>query len=315
MRSGRVFGLILLVAALSGTVLALALAITLFPGALQVAAHGSGLLQTCAAAIYELGRMLPPLGAGVLLVTLFTVAFGGVRAARILERTARLLRTCGTSVRPPSRLLRAADRSGLTGRVVCVEGPLRLAYTAGLLQPRVYISTAALGALDDDGLAAVLAHEHHHLERRDPLRALVVRVLSTALFPFPLVAALAERFEVAAELDADLAAIGTCGTPALAGALATLGSAPSEVSLAAVGAWSLSSARVDQLCGDDPMRPLPSMHRAIALTVLALLFGVMLAAGQAARANLLPASLLDPLRPGATLEVHTCPVPLDGILL
>jgi len=50
------------------------------------------------------------------------------------------------------------------------------AFCAGLIRPRVYVSSGAIALLDGAALAAVLAHERHHASRRDPLRLAAGRV-------------------------------------------------------------------------------------------------------------------------------------------
>jgi Zn-dependent protease with chaperone function len=53
-----------------------------------------------------------------------------------------------------------------------------LAFCAGLLRPRVYVSTGAVALLDEPALPAVLVHERHHARRRDPLRLAAGRVVA-----------------------------------------------------------------------------------------------------------------------------------------
>jgi Peptidase family M48 len=99
--------------------------------------------------------------------------------------------------------------------VVDVAAPL--AFCAGWLHPRIYLSTATLSLLSESELRAVLAHEHHHRARRDPLRLAVGRVLSQALFFLPVLRPLHERYGDVAELTADAAALeATGGAPGAA---------------------------------------------------------------------------------------------------
>ena len=139
--------------------------------------------------------------------------------------------------------------------VSVVADSIPRAFCAGILRPRVYLSTAALDLLDDAERAAVLAHEAHHARRRDPLRLLVSRAISDALVFVPRLAALGQRQRELAELAADAAAVSHVGSPApLASALLTFeGSGAPEV----VG---ISPERVDQLLGraapDEVRRPL-----------------------------------------------------------
>ena len=89
-------------------------------------------------------------------------------------------------------------------RVIELAAPM--AFCAGWLRPRVYVSTGGLSRLSPDELAAVLAHEHHHKALRDPLRLAVGAVLSQALFFLPVLRPLHERYGDVAELRADAAA-------------------------------------------------------------------------------------------------------------
>ena len=100
------------------------------------------------------------------------------------------------------------------------------AFCAGLMAPRVYISTGALALLDDAGLDAVLAHERHHAIRRDPLRLATGRVLARALF-LPGLKELSRRQQALAELSADESAIhaAPANRSGLAGAILTFSDA------------------------------------------------------------------------------------------
>lgn len=319
-RADRAFATLVTVAGAAGLVLALPLLITLFPAAFQRLLHGAdALVQACTAALYQVGQVLPPLGLVVLALTALTVVGALGRAWRMLRRTRRIADR--RRLVPLSEKLRAAAaRIGVHGSTRCVDDPRTYAYCAGLLRPRIWVSRGAVRRLRARELEAVLWHESYHLRRYDPLRIVIGRVIAAALFALPAIAALQERFEVAKELAADEIAIRAQGGPeALASALYQLSRhqppfAPAEV---AAGAWSLSGARVDQLCGTDPERLLPPVPRRAALVSAATLaFALVLALGQAARANLLPAALFE----AAGLDslaafVHECPLPPSGVIL
>lgn len=314
-QSDRTFVVLLTGAAAVGTILALPLALTLFPGAIQQSLHASeSVMRTCVAAMYAIGRDLPPLGIMVLTLAVGSIAATGVSAVRLVQRSGRVTRR--TTVTAPAALLAAADRVGIAGHLRVFTDDSPLAYTAGLLRPRIWVSTALARGLAVDELDAVLWHEREHLLRRDPLRVLIVRVISSLFVIVPLVRVAALRFEVAKELDADRAAVrAQRGPAALAGALVALGDRPAPTDVA-IGAWSMTTARVDQLCGEDPSSLLPrSSRRVRALSLAALVFALLLSFGQAARANVLPASLME--MSGGQIDdsmVHTCPLPMDGPL-
>jgi len=159
----------------------------------------------------------------------------------------------------------AAEGRGAADTLV-IEDPVPQAFCAGLLRPRVYITTAALAQLDDAALAAVLAHERQHARRRDPLRLVAGRVLARALFFLPWLQALTERQLTLAELAADESAAAGGGRHALARAMLAFGSG------------AIDPARVDRLLDVDDDAAgawaFPAALCLAALTVTAVLAGV-----------------------------------------
>jgi BlaR1 peptidase M56 len=173
---------------------------------------------------------LAVLGAVVLLVTVFAAT----RQVCAYRRFIRALPVTGALPGHSSVLVVASDAP--------------LAFCAGWLRPRVYVSTAVLDRLSRGELRAVLAHEHHHGALRDPLRLAIGRVLCTALFFLPVLRPLHDRYAVEAEITADAAALAASGgaTGPLAAAMLALAATPAgEV----VG---ISPERVDALLGDRP---------------------------------------------------------------
>lgn len=137
------------------------------------------------------------------------------------------------------------------------------AFCAGLLRPRVYLSTAALESVEDSELAVVIEHESHHCRRRDPLRILIVQVLSDCLFFLPVIRHLRERYCTLAELAADEAAMSQgADRRSLAAALLAFAEGPTGV----VG---IAPERVDHLLGESPRWELPVSLLAGALVTLA----------------------------------------------
>jgi Zn-dependent protease with chaperone function len=141
------------------------------------------------------------------------------------------------------------------GAVCLVDDPEPRAFCAGFLRPRIYLSTGTLRQLGDDELEAVLAHEEHHRQRRDPLRIAIARVFSHAFFFLPILRRLSDRYCAMAELAADDAAVQNAR-----GGGATLASALLSFSAAAHphGAVGIAPERVDHLLGRTPTWQLPA---------------------------------------------------------
>lgn len=190
--------------------------------------------------------------------SVMSLALGSLAVAVLMlavQSTAKQLRAS----RRFMRTLRIAG-SG-PGGAMLFEDTRPLAFCAGFFRPRVYLSTAATDALNAGELAAVMEHEAHHARLRDPLRILIARVLSDALFFLPAVRHLADRYSALAELAADGAAVRAGGAQPLASALLTFEAADPVV----VG---IAPERVDHLLGDRPSWELPLALMAWAVVVL-----------------------------------------------
>jgi hypothetical protein len=178
---------------------------------------------------------LAVLGAAVLLVVVLS-AWRQVAAHR---RFVRAL--------PATRPLRGHPT------VSVIEAAAPMAFCAGWLRPRIYVSTGALEHLSERELEAVLAHEQHHRAVRDPLRLAVSRALTQALFFLPVLQPLHARYGDVAEVSADAAAVRALegATAPLASALLAFGTTPSGD---VVG---ISPGRVDALLGQPAAWRLP----------------------------------------------------------
>ena len=135
-------------------------------------------------------------------IVLVLAVLGAVVTARALLGVAREV----TGARRLHRRLAPASRRDLGGALV-IDDERPHAFCAGLLSPRVYVTSGALAILDDSALEAVLAHERHHARRRDPLRLATSRVLTRAMFFLPALGELDRGQQALAEMSADESAI------------------------------------------------------------------------------------------------------------
>jgi beta-lactamase regulating signal transducer with metallopeptidase domain len=192
--------------------------------------------------------------------------------ARQLVSSHRLARYVSAStVEAPNTLLRAAARGGQDVRLVLVDAPESFSFVYGMLTPRVAVSRGLIEAVSADELSAVIEHERYHVRNLDPLKIVLVRSLSTALFFLPALAALRTRYIADCELAADRQAAARCGDRSLAGALlkAIRGPSLNELSVAAsIGGPDLLDARLVQL--ETGVEPSPTAigHSRVVLSIL-----------------------------------------------
>lgn len=174
-------------------------------------------------------------------------------------RAIRTLRSVvtGLSARPPragTPIWRAARRAGLRAERVRVGRNLpNPAFTAGWVRPRVFVSAELVEHLSFDQLAAVMAHERAHVERRDPLRLSLLRALACTLFWIPALRRLSDDLADEAEILADTFAAAHTSALALASAILILASWPDARAAAAPGfaRHELIDRRVRRLVGES----------------------------------------------------------------
>lgn len=213
-----------------------------------------------------------PLEPGVgLLVVLVLVSVGLVAAFLGLRSIWRQVRTQRAFLRT---LHAVGDREIARTTVTLFDGARPEAFCAGLLRPRIYVSSAAVRLLTPSELAAVVAHEAHHRSRRDPLRIVVARALAYAFFFMPALRHLSERYGQLAELAADEAAARTEGREALASAMLRFGERNGE----AAPVVGIAPERVEHLLGAAPRWRLPLSILAGSLVVFAGLVSLVLTA-------------------------------------
>jgi Zn-dependent protease with chaperone function len=101
--------------------------------------------------------------------------------------------------------LELARVSTSTSDVGVIESPHPFSITAGLVRPRIWLSTGLVAALTEEQLAVVEAHERAHLGRRDPLLRMLAGWLSLPILPSARRSIL-ERLHLASEQACDEAA-------------------------------------------------------------------------------------------------------------
>jgi Zn-dependent protease with chaperone function len=195
----------------------------------------------------------------------------------------------GHEVRTARRLSRRLAQLDPTPRdgVFVIDDEHPAAFCAGLLQPRVYVTTGALARLDGPALDAVLVHEREHARRRDALRLATSRVIARSLFFLPAIRELRRGQVVLAEASADESAVGAAAgdRSAVARAILSFSDDPEAGGLAKV-----DPARVDYLLGEAPGWRFPALMCAAAVALLAIVVTLAILVGREAAGS----ATLDP---------------------
>ncbi|MGH2824858.1 MAG: M56 family metallopeptidase [Thermoleophilaceae bacterium] len=189
----------------------------------------------------------------VSVVSLLILSLSSLSVAVLVLALRSALRQLGVR-RRFMREVRIVGRTDVEGcHALIVEGERPQAFCSGLWRPRVYVSRGTFDRLPLDQVAAVVAHEAHHVRRRDPLRLFVARALGEGLFFLPALGRLADRYAALAELAADEAAVSRGGHRPLAAALLAFEETPNA------GVVGIAPERVDHLLGERPSWRLPTV--------------------------------------------------------
>jgi Peptidase family M48 len=205
----------------------------------------------------------------------------GIFSAAVIATAVRAARRQVNAHRRFTAVLEPVESLERDPTVSVIRDPRPQAFCAGYLRPAVYVSRRTVELLADAELDAVLAHEHHHRQVRDPLRIACGRVLTDALFFVPALKPLCDRYADVAELSADQAAV-----RASAGREAPLASALLAFDEnAPPGTSGISPERVDSLLGQPTRWRLPVRLLAASVTTLAALTVIIWLISENARAH------------------------------
>ncbi|MBI5903290.1 MAG: M56 family metallopeptidase [Deltaproteobacteria bacterium] len=181
------------------------------------------------------------------------------------------------------RAIRSLPKKG-AGSVVIVNDPSRIAFTFGLLRPRIYISTGLLEGLDRKEARAVFLHELCHKRGFDPLKLFLLSVLRDSFSYIPLIKGFIGHAIAMKEHEADDSAVSRMKEPlSLASALLKLASLNNGEGLYAAhasikGTDGFVAGRVRRLVGDSGGSPrfCPSMKTAVSSAIITLTLGLAL---------------------------------------
>lgn len=183
---------------------------------------------------------------------------------------------CGRSLlRARTRTHRHASMARVVGRrmagldAVVLDAPERVAYCVAGRPHTIVVSSAALAALDDDHLAAVLTHERAHLTGRHHLLLAATRGLATNLSRIELFTTAASEVATLLEICADDAAVRRHDPRTVLGALLTL-SGGASIPAGALGATGVGVlARAERLA--EPPPPAQRARMRLLLSAITLL--------------------------------------------
>lgn len=201
--------------------------------------------------------------ASLALVAISLVSLSGLLRAIIrFWREQLLLRELQLEPITDGHLAVVAQKVG--ARRLCLARARRpAAFCVGVLRPRIVVTAGLLESLTPEEQAAVVWHEAQHARLREPLRCLLIELVSSSFFWLPAFKDLRDRYRLTRELDADQQAITHTSRRALAGALHEAIARPRYAGT--IGLGDSAAARIDRLF--DPAAMLPPIFRSSRLVL------------------------------------------------
>ncbi len=145
-------------------------------------------------------QVLGETGRGLILIVMsFSLLYASARTGLRMARTWNFL----DRIDRRAVLDKDVLRPSFLGKAIIFEDPRPLAFTGGLLRPRIFLSTKLLETLDEEELRVVVLHESHHQRSKDPLKSLAVSFVSDFLFFLPVSKFLKKAFWLESETTAD----------------------------------------------------------------------------------------------------------------
>ncbi len=186
----------------------------------------------------------------------YAIVNGGMRLARMYRGMRRL----------------PVDKRS-SNLVLIRDDSIRIAFTHGLLRPRVYISTGLVRYLTPRELKTVVLHELHHKREKDPLVFFLLSFIRDVFFYIPVVGSVVEGFIHRRETRADDASLREEGDNLyLARAILKVSGTPVSVPLfVALQAGSVEE-RVRRLVDGEGKKPSTTRPMGIVPNVLVLSF-------------------------------------------
>jgi Zn-dependent protease with chaperone function len=227
---------------------------------------GAGPVEHCMRMVARLSASGWPGRLAVALVCVLAVAASAVVTRRIALALSRFWRASRDHAHD-ARLLGRPTRGPA---VVIVSADLPAAYCVAGRPDAIVLTTAAIEALDEAELAAVVAHEQAHLSGRHLQLMMFLRAMATAMPRLPLFRNAVESVGRLVEMSADDRAARRHGRQAVLGGLVALAGQPRAAGGALAAADTAALERVTRLAA-VPRRGARFRHRVLLAATLAAL--------------------------------------------
>lgn len=145
--------------------------------------HCSALKLSYATIVPMLQFIFPCIVAALMLAGMVKSVF---KSLQKIKRCSRLIKNFPViALEESSKLKNIIHELNLTSSVYFFDTHLVSAFTAGILFPKIYVSTGMAARLSEDELKSVMLHEKYHIENRDVLKIFLVEYLADCLFFLP----------------------------------------------------------------------------------------------------------------------------------
>lgn len=103
----------------------------------------------------------------------------------------------------PNLIKSLENKYTLQGKIIIFNDPRLMAFCLGVFNPKIYMSNILLEKMTSSELEAIILHEKQHMVAKDNLLLLLLNLIRTAFFFFPVIGDFVDSIEIQKEISAD----------------------------------------------------------------------------------------------------------------
>lgn len=145
-----------------------------------------------------------PVKSTVIIVLLIALALGSLSFFIQMVKTKRLVKSLlRKRAALPQGVTEITNSLDLKEKIHVIEDTNCFSFCAGILYPRILITTALITTLTNKEIESVLLHEKAHIQNHDPLKMLFGKTVSWLFFFLPIFSELNKNMQATSEILAD----------------------------------------------------------------------------------------------------------------
>lgn len=145
-----------------------------------------------------------PIQMTLVIALILALSLGSLSFIIQIVKTKRLIKSfIHKRISHPSKVEKITTSLQLHDKVDVIEDVNCFSFCAGILRPRILITTSLISALTDRELESVFLHEKAHIQNHDPFKVLFGKTISWLFFFLPVFSEINKNMQATSEILAD----------------------------------------------------------------------------------------------------------------